>query len=92
MYRSPQRPSPRRVSTLLHLQLWSPRAWWAVTPDSRSVTPDRRHVMRWLLTLTAQVLCEQALGRASTGHQLRRSFLARLDFEEVMSALNQPQM
>merc|ERR1712126_49635 len=90
LHRDPtKRPSAAVTANMLHLLLWAPGDWF--TNKSPHDLPVRVKVMRWLLTLTAGVVCErlhQVDGKhSSVETQLKSAFLSRLNLDDVLEAL-----
>jgi len=74
---------------MLHILLWGPKLW-LTNLESGALPPKRRDVMRWLLTLSAEVMCQRwgHVSPAGVEYQLRNQFLSRLDLDSVMAAVD----
>ena len=75
---------------MLHLIQWGPKQWLQ-TIEVPATPPSSIEVKRWLLTLTAEVMCQQ-LGKGqghSVDHQLKKLFLSKIHLDDVMFALSE---
>lgn len=84
-----QRPSAVCVADILHVLLWGPKQW-QTNLESGSPPPKRRDVMRWLLTLSAEVMFQRWCHMSPPGveYRLKNQFLSRLNLDGVMASID----